>query len=390
MIGCERFVQHAGAGLQLGAALVAAALTLGSRECAAQCEFTPSATVRTIAQLERIADALADYHAMVGSLPPAYSTDGIGTPLLSWRVLILPFLGEQALFDQFDLTKPWDDPVNLPLVDQMPQAYFGPRDPIGQPFTRYAGIAGPGTIFEGPTGIAFGDIPDGLDRTAMVAETSARIPWTKPEDIDGTVPPVPGDGFFDARRCGPFVTPDGSVLIVDLTSPPALLANFFQRADGNATLPAQCRRFGDGFMQARQQLDVHGPVEIVGTLYSNGRMRLGRGDGSTITGDIAALDTVRISAGHTIDGDVLGSGSVIINPGSTVSGQIVEDAAILGDAFSFPSGGGTGAVVDVAPNSPGAAAGWLRNDSCPTRRDPDAVPRHERSLRREQLQARPG
>ena len=39
---------------------------------------------------------MAGYHRAYGNFPPAYSKSPDGKPLLSWRVLILPYLGQKA------------------------------------------------------------------------------------------------------------------------------------------------------------------------------------------------------------------------------------------------------------------------------------------------------
>lgn len=46
--------------------------------------------------LKQIGLALHNYHEAQGSFPPAYIADSNGNPLLSWRVLILPHLGEDT------------------------------------------------------------------------------------------------------------------------------------------------------------------------------------------------------------------------------------------------------------------------------------------------------
>ncbi|MEQ8837542.1 MAG: DUF1559 domain-containing protein, partial [Lacipirellulaceae bacterium] len=49
-----------------------------------------------------------------GFQPPAiYSEDG--KPLLSWRVAVLPYIDQQALYNQFHLDEPWDSEHNLKL-----------------------------------------------------------------------------------------------------------------------------------------------------------------------------------------------------------------------------------------------------------------------------------
>ncbi|MEZ6088173.1 MAG: DUF1559 domain-containing protein [Pirellulaceae bacterium] len=56
--------------------------------------------------------AMHNYHDTYKSFPPAYTVDADGQPLHSWRTLLLPFLDQKALYDQIDLSKPWNDPAN--------------------------------------------------------------------------------------------------------------------------------------------------------------------------------------------------------------------------------------------------------------------------------------
>src|SRR5205823_3426612 len=39
-----------------------------------------------------------------------------GKPLLSWRVAILPYIEQDALYNQFHLDEPWDSPNNSRLI----------------------------------------------------------------------------------------------------------------------------------------------------------------------------------------------------------------------------------------------------------------------------------
>jgi hypothetical protein len=73
----------------------------------------------------RQARKIAQAHWMMGS-----SSVGSG---LSWRVHLLPELGEDELYRKFHLDEPWDSPHNLPLVTEMPAAFraIGSRAPVG-------------------------------------------------------------------------------------------------------------------------------------------------------------------------------------------------------------------------------------------------------------------
>jgi hypothetical protein len=133
--------------------------------------------------LRRIAQAMqayADDHH--GELPPAALTAPDGRPLLSWRVVLLPYLGHADLFAQFHLDEPWDSPHNRALLDQMPDEYRWPQNPRGENQTYYQVFVGPGTAFERPGLSLHRDFPDGLD-TILVIEARTPVPWSQPADL---------------------------------------------------------------------------------------------------------------------------------------------------------------------------------------------------------------
>jgi prepilin-type processing-associated H-X9-DG protein len=137
--------------------------------------------------LRRIGVAMQAYHEEHGTFPPAYIADENGRPMHSWRVLILPYLDLQALYDQYDLEEPWDGPNNILLADLMLEAYRCPSDvsTVGQFDTSYAMIVGPGTISDGPTGTKSSEIRDGPSNTIMVVEVAgAGIHWMEPRDLN--------------------------------------------------------------------------------------------------------------------------------------------------------------------------------------------------------------
>ncbi|QDU78054.1 hypothetical protein Pan97_51340 [Bremerella volcania] len=139
--------------------------------------------------LKEIGIALHNYHDLYGTLPPAVVTDAEGRPLYSWRVLLLPFLEQQALYDQFDLSQPWDSQTNRPLVEQMPYMFESPfLDPTENPgMTSYLAVVDPEgkrTLMLSQEGRAFDEVPCELGNVAMVVEQiDQAVIWTKPEDI---------------------------------------------------------------------------------------------------------------------------------------------------------------------------------------------------------------
>jgi len=67
--------------------------------------------------------ALEAYHTDYGCFPPAYVCDESGRPMHSWRVLVLPYLGEDDLYTQYDFEQPWDGPENTKLLKRTRSPY---------------------------------------------------------------------------------------------------------------------------------------------------------------------------------------------------------------------------------------------------------------------------
>ena len=139
------------------------------------------------ANLRQIGTALLQYERDYGTLPPAIVSDAQGTPLYSWRVLILPYLGpqEQRLYSQFRLDQPWNSPANSLLLKQMPKIFRSPGDTAAAADeTSYVVIAGPSTPFPLGQPLARAQIGDGVYSTILVVEVAhSGIAWTEPKDL---------------------------------------------------------------------------------------------------------------------------------------------------------------------------------------------------------------
>jgi hypothetical protein len=136
-----------------------------------------------------------NYHGQHGRLPSAVVYGEDGTPLLSWRVLILPFIEQGPLYERFKLDEPWDGPHNIQLLSEMPHVFFpfdGSSTP--EPYTTfYQVFVGKGAAFEGRRGLRFNeDFPDGTSNTFLIVEAGKAVAWTKPEDLPfGPDQPLP-------------------------------------------------------------------------------------------------------------------------------------------------------------------------------------------------------
>jgi prepilin-type processing-associated H-X9-DG protein len=188
--------------------------------------------------LKQIALAMHNYESSVGSFPRPATIGKDGKPLLSWRVAILPYLDQQALYQKFKLDEPWDSPNNKPLIDEMPGVYLCPSRTRVQPGTTgYRAFVGKGAIFERDRQTKIPDVTDGMSNTIMVVEASEAVPWTRPDsdlDFDPDAKPSlfgagsPHPGGFDAMFA------DGSVRFISRSIDLTVFKSLITRAGGEA------------------------------------------------------------------------------------------------------------------------------------------------------------
>lgn len=143
------------------------------------------------AVLKQVCLAMGSFESLHKYFPTASSAGGVDSPVgLSWRVHLLPFLDEQALYDEFHLDEPWDSEHNLSLVAKMPTCYQVPGLQPGK--TTIHAFVGklPNdfngneqyTVMGGDQGIELARISDGTGATIFgaIGEDETAEEWTQP------------------------------------------------------------------------------------------------------------------------------------------------------------------------------------------------------------------
>ena len=140
--------------------------------------------------MKQIAVALHNYYADMGHFPPQSLVDSEGNRLLSWRVLILPYLDQQELFDRFHLNEPWDSPHNLPLARNIPFPYRATSNADAGNGPQKTRVLAPLTAnsFFGRPGrpASLGEITDGPDQTVWFVQAAPQyaVVWSQPADLE--------------------------------------------------------------------------------------------------------------------------------------------------------------------------------------------------------------
>jgi Protein of unknown function (DUF1559) len=160
-------------------------------------------------KLSQLAKAMHLFHDTNNAFPYAKSGGGSSKGQLSWRVAILPYIGQVGLYKKFNLQEPWDSPDNKRILDEegMPSIFISPSsdNPERENKTYYQIITGPQTAWpnDNMRPKMPGSYPFGTSNKFLIVEAAKPVYWTQPEDVvfDGTnVPPLGGifNGDFHA------------------------------------------------------------------------------------------------------------------------------------------------------------------------------------------------
>ncbi|QEL16118.1 DUF1559 family PulG-like putative transporter [Limnoglobus roseus] len=200
---------------------------------------------------KRLKEVAAGWLNFTDGMGPNFPTNtapktGVG---LSWRVVILPYIGQDAIYKKFKLDEPWDSEANKALIDQMPEVYASPGKAAEKGKTYLRSFVGPHAALPDKPLKVMGGVPrgrmfifpDGTSNTITVAEATEPVIWTKADDLpfDGgpekptaAVPKLGGpfDGGFHAAAA------DGVVHWFEKSTPEAKIRAAIT-IDGNEMVP---------------------------------------------------------------------------------------------------------------------------------------------------------
>lgn len=253
---CPGVAHVTGNGFAAGGMVAGAAVLLGLLMPATQSARGAARRVGCIFNMRSAAQGMLVAQDQQGILPAAI-VDANGRPLLSWRVAILPYVDEGALFREFRLDEPWDSDHNHQLISRMPDAYRCPSLPPDAPagHTTYLAAAGPGMALDKPvlqrnrlngarvSGVPTSVMKDGPERTILLVEVGqdAAVPWTKPDDLTCPVTEAYGrlfGSFAHEGNTNCVVFGDTRTAVLDSDASPEQIQAYLTRA-GNEPVEAE-------------------------------------------------------------------------------------------------------------------------------------------------------
>ena len=104
----------------------------------------------------------------------------------SWRILVLPFLERNDLYQQYRFDEPWDGPNNRKLADQMPTQYaLHGCEKTGNVTTNYLRVVGDQTASPVGRTVSQADVVDGVTSTLFIVENvDSGVHWMEARDLE--------------------------------------------------------------------------------------------------------------------------------------------------------------------------------------------------------------
>ena len=135
--------------------------------------------------LRQIGLAMQQYHNEYGSFPPCSVAGPTGNVEHSWRVVLLPYLGEIGLHDAYSFDQPWNGEENQYLADGRPDVFRCPQHAgLSDTETSYVMIVRMNQDADDPTPLSLSQLDGDLSQIPLVVEVgSSGISWMEPRDM---------------------------------------------------------------------------------------------------------------------------------------------------------------------------------------------------------------
>ena len=152
---------------------------------------------------------------------------------LSFRVSLLPYMEQDALYRSFDLTQAWDSPRNAAQSGTVVKPFQSVVDPQGTN-TPYRVFVGGGALFnEDGQPVSLSSIADGTANTIMFVHAAEPVPWAKPQELKyGRGMPLPKLGHPSMSGAIPVAFADGSVRMMKPNESEQTIRSLIEKADG--------------------------------------------------------------------------------------------------------------------------------------------------------------
>lgn len=141
----------------------------------------PSPRTLCVSNLKQIGLALQNYHSTYGCFPPVALLGTDGKPAHSWRVLLLPYLDYQQLYDQYRFDESWDGPHNAELAKSCPAFYRCPAHSTSG--CSYLAVVGPRTAWPNDQPMKLARIQNASKTIQIVEVVDSGINWLEPRDL---------------------------------------------------------------------------------------------------------------------------------------------------------------------------------------------------------------
>jgi hypothetical protein len=151
---------------------------------AGQQQYARNALTRS--RFSQLALALRNYHADYGAFPPLGGTAAMEHPKQSWRVLLLPYLNLNDVYERYDFDEPWNATANAELATSMSRTpqYFrsGTRSDHDGFETDFVAIAADDVAWPGGDPLLALQVTADGESLLIVERRDSGLHWMAPEN----------------------------------------------------------------------------------------------------------------------------------------------------------------------------------------------------------------